>query len=460
MKLKNRKREINKQAIIFRLFLLYSMFFNHSSVLLAQNLEKIDYYEAIKVLEKTEKNPEIPVIAVIDGAVKRKIFRKEVFWKNKYEIQNNGIDDDGNGYVDDYMGWNFSNNSKDVTNKGVGDWHGTPVCSIVEKIISKSKGVQLMNLVKGESIHQIIESLAYVFMMRKAYNETKGEKGAFVVAVNCSWGKNRLWASDYPEWCEIYNKLGKEGVLVISSVPNDDLDIEKVGDMPSTCNSEYLITVTNTNTKDKKIEEAAYGKYSVDISAPGDKSYTLLNTGKYGFFGGTSAAAPHVTGTIGLMYSIFLEDFYLNIKHKPEEVASLIKKCIVEGSNKIESLNGITAFEGRLNAFNSIKLLFDYYNKSSIYENIFQQLKIVSIYPNPAINNVTVLLESNEDKEVFLDVTDLNGRILNSFPYFVKAGINTIEIFIKKGKMKKGVYILKTRSLSGVVSNDKKIIVR
>lgn len=450
MKLKNKNRQVEKQAVILRLFLFCYMFFCAKEATNAQNLEKIQFYEALKVLEKVEKTLESPVIAIIDGGVRKELFPEGAFWINIHEIPNNSIDDDGNGYVDDYLGWNFSNNTNDVTNNELGDWHGTPVFSIMNRMVSNTKRIKLMNLVKGDDIDEILESLRYILSIRKRYNETEGKEGAFVVAVNCSWGKNRLWASDFPEWCAIYNELGEQGVLVVSSVPNNNINVDEVGDMPSTCTSEYLLTVTNVNQRDEKAMEAAYGSYSVDIAAPGNRSYTLLNAGEYGVFGGTSAATPYVSATIGLLYTVFVEQFQNDVREKPEEIALLIKQFILEGSDKNVSLKSIITSEGRLNMFKSVKLLLDEYGASEKYEALFGSLNVHKIYPNPVKTNCKLLIESDRIEEVDISIVGVNGLIVGVFSNFTVKGIKEIAINLEELQLSKGIYFLQLRSQSNL----------
>ncbi len=459
MKLKNRNKELKEQVMVNHLFLLYILFFYLWSSLSAQNLDKIEFYEASKVMEQMDKNSKTPVIAVIDGGVRMDLFPEAIFAVNKNEIQNNGVDDDDNGYIDDYFGWNFADNSNDITNEEAGDWHGTPVLSLIHRMVSNNKNVQLMNLVKGNTIDEIKSSLKYVLALRRRYNETDGKEGVFIVAINCSWGKSDLWASDYTDWCSLYNELGEQGVLVVSSVPNDNINVDEVGDMPSTCNSDYLITTTNTNINDEKVLEAAFGLTSVDMSAPGNGSYTLLNTGEYGFFGGTSAAAPYISATVGLLYSLFIEGFNKIVENNPKKAANLIKNVLLEGNDKLTGLDSITLSKGRLNVYGSLRLLLKTFNLNDTYVELFKPLKIQKIYPNPIINEVNLIVESDRDESVQIDFLDLNGRIIKSLQSFVQNGIREMKVNLSNFKLEGGLYVLQVHTNSGLIDR-KKIIVK
>jgi subtilisin family serine protease len=423
------------------------------------NLEIIQFYEAVKIISSHKYNlPDTPVIAIIDKGVNLKHEDlKRNFWDNKIEIPENGIDDDQNGFVDDIHGWNFANNTNDVSIGGIGNWHGTPVNGIIGAEYDNNLGVKgishtvkLMNLVKGESIESIINSLQYVYRMRKTYNQTNGQKGAYIVAVNCSWGKDSIWASDYPDWCAMYDSLGSVGVLSVHSVPNDNIDIDIYGDMPSTCKSNYLITVTNSNRYDEKVYDAGFGKYSVDLAAPGDNTYTTLNPGNYGHFGGTSAAAPYVGGTIGMMYLLPSDDFQQSVKNNPSVTASIVKNSIMQGVDSLPGFENITVSGGRLNAFKSMKLLCDYFGEQHLYKNLFEPINIISVYPNPASTRTSLQIECSMDMDISITITDLNGENAFMKSTFVEEGIGTLPINLSG--LHKGFYIVNVTSLQATKS--------
>lgn len=412
------------------------------------NLEKIQAFESWKMLDNAiDNDTQDIVIAVIDKGINiNHVDLKDNLWTNKNEIPDNLIDDDQNGFIDDYYGWNFANNTNDITISGVGNWHGTPVNGIIGAVHNNigvngvCSNIKLLNVVKGENIESIKNSLNYVYNLRKRYNQTDGREGAFVVAINCSWGKDSLWAANYPDWCETYNKLGEVGILCVTSAPNDNIDVDLNGDMPSLCLSDFLITVTNTNQFDEKIYDAGYGSSSIDLGSPGEKSFTTLNPGGYGYFNGTSAAAPYVTGAVGIMYFLPSSTFHTDIKKKPHETALLIKKVLLDGVDKTTSLIGKTVTEGRLNIFKSLKLLCDYYDIQNLYSDNFVELEIISIYPNPILTDAILTLESNLKQQLSLYVSDMLGHNVLSLQINQNEGIDLHSINFSG--LKPGIYIL------------------
>lgn len=305
------------------------------------------------------------VVCVIDSGIdlNHEDFGSNL-WQNHSEIPGNGIDDDNNGYVDDYNGWHPNSNSDNVNPSG---GHGTSVAGIVGAkgnneigVSGVSWDVKLM-IVKNGSLNEasVIETYSYPLTQRKIYNETNGAEGAFVVATNASWGINNGQPSESPLWCAFYDTLGYYGILSCGATANANFDIDAVGDLPTACPSDYLIAVTNMNRDDEKVTGAGYGLTTIDLGAFGAETWTTGGGGGYTSFGGTSGATPHVTGAIGLLYSVPCPAFASLAKSAPSAAAELIKQVILDGTDHNVSLVNITTTEGRLNVYNSILLLLD-----------------------------------------------------------------------------------------------------
>ncbi len=285
-------------------------------------------------------------------------------WINYNEIPNNGIDDDNNGFIDDYRGWNVHQNNDDVTNGG---WHGTPVAGIIGAKGNNGTGVtgvswnvkvmviRLTNAVEAD----VLEAYDYTLQNRKLYNQTNGAAGAFVVATNASWGINQGQPSQAPLWCAMYDTLGAHGILNAGATANANFDIDAVGDLPTACPSDYMVAVTNMNHNDQKVTQAGYGTTTIDLGAFGEGTWTLSNGGGYGAFGGTSGATPHVAGMIGLLYSVPCISFATLSKTNPDSAAFLAKQYIMNGSDPNASLNGITVSGGRMNMNGAIQELLN-----------------------------------------------------------------------------------------------------
>lgn len=279
-------------------------------------------------------------------------------WVNHNEIPNNNIDDDGNGFVDDYRGWDAYNNSDNIYQGG---GHGTPVAGIVGAKGNNGIGVagvnwdvKLMIVRGGGNESDAIAAYSYPLEMRKLYNQTNGAQGAFVVTTNASWGVNFGQPSAAPLWCAMYDTLGVYGIVSCGATANLGIDIDQQGDLPTACPSDFLISVTNMNHNDAKVNGAGWGTNTIDLGAFGQNAYTAASPNTYGGFGGTSGATPHVTGTVALLYSAACTNLAAVSKTNPDSAALLVKQFILDGVDANTSLNGITTTGGRLNVHKAL----------------------------------------------------------------------------------------------------------
>ncbi len=301
------------------------------------------------------------VVAVIDDGIDlNHEDLKANLWKNYAEIPGNGIDDDNNGYIDDYLGWNSNEENDNVFN----DDHGTSVSGIIGAKGNNGVGVAGVNWdVKIMTINAIpapesgvVAAYSYAWSQRKIYNDTDGAKGAFVVATNSSFGLG-ISAEEAPLWCDFYNILGQEGIINAGATSNSSLNVDVTGDVPSNCTSEYLLVVTNMLWTDEKRNAAGYGAKSVDLGAYGQNVFTTYRNNSYNdSFGGTSAATPHVTGVAALLYSMDCDALIIEAKNNPSGAALAVKNYILNGVIPNESLQGITTTEGKLNTANTLQL--------------------------------------------------------------------------------------------------------
>jgi subtilisin family serine protease len=283
------------------------------------------------------------------------------FWKNYEEIPENGVDDDLNGYVDDFDGWN--------SHQGTG-WipvhdHGTHVAGIVAALGNNGTGVTGVNwnvrvmpaVCTGDVESEVVEAYGYILEMRARYNETGGEHGAFVVSTNSSFGINQADPEDYPLWGAMYDAMGEEGILSAASTANGDWNVDIVGDVPSGFTSDYLIIATNTTNDDVKFQQAAYGPVSVDLGAPGYVIRSTSNYNEYNNKTGTSMSAPFVAGAVALLFSATDSTTMALYHNFPHLVSKTFKDHIMSGVDKLPALEDLTVAEGRLNVFKMLLLL-------------------------------------------------------------------------------------------------------
>ncbi len=341
------------------------------------------------------------VIAVMDKGFD--IFHPDLvdnMWNNPGEIPGDGIDNDGNGYVDDIHGWNFRFGSPVYTVEK----HGTWVSGILGAEGNNAKGpagtnwnVKLMYL-GVDFVDEVVSAFAYVHDMRERYNNSNGQEGAFVVVTNGSFGIDKTPCEAQPQWGAMYDPLGEVGVLSVAATANENWDVDELGDIPTSCTSEFLISVTNTDQDDNKVTNAAWGLQSIDLGAPGKNTSTTTTQNQYKTnFGGTSSACPHVAGSVALLYSLPCTDLITLAKSQPIEAARLVRDAIFEGTDPVADLQDKTVTGGRLNVYNAMEYLHSYCiartgerSAGNFKEIYFSGKNIIRLYPNPVTESLFI----------------------------------------------------------------------
>lgn len=353
-------------------------------------------------------NGDTIVVAILDTGFD--IYHEDIFpniWRNHADVPGDGIDNDENGFVDDHWGWNFI----DDTPEHIADPHGHSVAGIIGAAGNNGRGVTGINwniklmVLEARTISEIVAAYEYIIDQRSRYNESYGREGAFVVASNASFGINRLWCEHQPIWGEMYDRLGEVGVLTAAGTANNAWDVDEVGDMPTTCPSDFLITVLNTNPFDERYAGSAYGRQTIDMGAPGQGSYTTKPFNRYGEFNGNSAAAPHLTGAIGLLYSLPCSQLAGEALQDPEGTALRVREALLNGVDPLPQLEAITQTGGRLSVARSSALLME---ECSEPEAATPE---VQIRPNPVRTQMQLSFTMEPQATCDIVVLDALGRV-------------------------------------------------
>jgi subtilisin family serine protease len=261
-------------------------------------------------------------------------------WRNPFEVEGDGIDNDGNGYVDDIRGWDFDKNDNTVYD-GPQDGHGTHVAGIIgavggngEGVVGVAPNVKLIPLKfignHGGTTIGVQRALDYL-------TDLKRRHGLNIVASNNSWGGGTgPWMED------AMVRAAQAGILFVAAAGNSGRDSDVFPSYPSGISTlgrvgyEAVISVTGVDVNGN--QNFNYGKTTVDLGAPSTGIYSTLPGNNYSTLSGTSMATPHVTGAIALYAA----------KH-PNASAQQIREALLASTTPTASLAGKTATGGRLN---------------------------------------------------------------------------------------------------------------
>lgn len=301
------------------------------------------------------------VVAIVDGGcLLTHTDLAANIWQNTAEVNGvNGVDDDGNGYIDDKNGWDaFANDGSIPT-----DNHGTHVSGTVGAVTNNGSmvagvnwSVKLMEVAASSSQTSVISiGYGYVLDQKTLWWTSGGTQGANVVSTNSSFGVDLAFCTSgtYPVWNDLYNAMGEVGILSACATANANYNVDTQGDVPTSCSSPYMISVTNTTSTDAKNSGAAYGATTIDLGAPGTSITSTTSNGSTGSLTGTSMSTPHVAGAVALMHAAASVGFYNYYNLYPDSGALALKQMLLDGTDPITALAGITVTGGRLNLYNS-----------------------------------------------------------------------------------------------------------
>lgn len=276
-------------------------------------------------------------------------------WVNPFETPGDGIDNDGNGYIDDVNGWDFFNNDNTV-NEVNGESHGTHVAGTVGAQGGNGVGVAgvawNVTMIPLKFMQSGSGTVSNAIKAIKYLTDLKTRHGLNIVASNNSWGGNRYSQLLH----DALISAAKQEILVVASAgnasANNDTTLVYPANYDTTVSSglqspasyDAVISVASISQTGTLGSTSNFGAVSVDIAAPGESIVSTV-PGGYGTKSGTSMAAPHVTGAIVLFAAA----------QSGRVPASLIRSAILAGATPTSSLTGKTVTGGRLNAFDALQ---------------------------------------------------------------------------------------------------------
>ena len=270
-------------------------------------------------------------------------------WVNPGEIPGNGVDDDGNGFVDDVYGWDFFYNDSDPIDDAGG--HGTHTAGTIGAVGNNAFGVVGVNWnvkIMPIKIYSPNGNDSTSSMLVNAYNYIRMMKnrGVNIRATNNSYG-------DCGEACgydqatkDALDAMGDAGILNVFAAGNSGRNIDTAPFYPASYTSPSIIAVAASDSADAKAGFSCFGPISVDIAAPGVNVWSTINASNSatGIKSGTSMATPHVTGAAALLSA-----------YRPDLSAASLKASLMNNVDVLPAWNGLVKSGGRLNVFKAMQ---------------------------------------------------------------------------------------------------------
>jgi len=284
-----------------------------------------------------------PIVVVLDGGVDyRHSDLDGSMWVNQREIAGDGIDNDGNGVIDDIHGFSVGFNSGDPL-RGDGNDHGTHVAGI---IAAEDNGVGNTGVAAGKAKIMSIgglydgNDLLVNFERSVDYMVNMKNRGENVRVVNASFGDEYRNPADQARWLAAVKKLADADILLVAATANGNgSNMNNVADFPANVDLPNVITVASMDRNNDKLARfSSFGDKVVELAAVGDNVLSTVPGGRHERMSGTSMATPMVAATAALM-----------IAKNPELTAAKIREIILATVDIDSDLRGKVSTGGKLN---------------------------------------------------------------------------------------------------------------
>jgi hypothetical protein len=260
-------------------------------------------------------------------------------WVNPGEncsgCRTDGIDNDHNGYVDDWRGWDFVNNDNDPMDD---HGHGTHVAGTIGAAGNNGVGVA--------GVNWDVRIMPVKFLNAQGSGTTADAISAVLYAAqNGADVMNNSWAGgDYSQaLADAITVADQHNSLFVAAAGNDGNDNDATPTYPASYDLPNVVAVAATDSSDGIAYFSNYGQQSVDLGAPGVNIYSTWPGGGYQYLSGTSMATPHVAGAAALLKARF-----------PSATAVGLKALLLGTVDPDPALDGITTTGGRLDVGNAV----------------------------------------------------------------------------------------------------------
>ncbi len=222
-------------------------------------------------------------------------------YTNPGEIAGNGIDDDGNGYVDDVHGWDFARNDNDASDtETLCGGHGTHTAGTIGAVGNNGIGVTGVNWNVQIMPLKVFKVFFKVFCSASSTDIISAINYAADMGVRVS--NNSYGSTSYTQ--AERDAIEASNSVFVAAAGNDGMNTDITPQYPSAYDLPNIISVAATDHDDLMASFSNFGVVTVDLAAPGVNTLSTTPGNTYSFFSGTSMATPHVTGAATLLMAM------------------------------------------------------------------------------------------------------------------------------------------------------------
>jgi subtilisin family serine protease len=263
----------------------------------------------------------------------------ENIWLNPGEncpgCRTDGIDNDGNGYVDDWRGWDFASDDNDPSDD---NGHGTHVAGTIGALGDNGIGVA--------GVNWNVRLMALKFIGADGSGTTADAIRALLYATDegAAVTNNSYGGDGFSQaFADAIAYADRARSLFVAAAGNSSASNDKSPQYPASYDVPNVVAVAATDSSDNRAWFSNYGVKSVDLGAPGDNVYSTVPNGGYDFMSGTSMASPHVAGAAALAKAAF-----------PSATGIGLKTLLLRTADPTPSLANVTTSGARLDAGNAV----------------------------------------------------------------------------------------------------------